>query len=86
MVRNLLVRRNRVSDLYSPLLILLTLRGVITVIQTAGQIVVACLALRGTAPEHRPPILWALRGKAIDNDERYKRIRRPMSRTGRPAP
>jgi hypothetical protein len=50
------------SDLYSPLVILLVFQGVITLIQSVEQLVVACLALRGTAPEHRAPILRALRG------------------------
>jgi hypothetical protein len=52
-----------VSDPYSPLVFLLALRGVITLIQTAERLVVACLALRDTDPEHRAAILRALRGK-----------------------
>lgn len=67
MVRNLLSSEDLVSDLYSPLVLLLALRGVITLIQTVGQLALACLALRGTAPEHRAPILRALSGKPSGN-------------------
>jgi hypothetical protein len=50
------------SDLSSPLLLLLVLQGVIVFIRTAGQIVILCIALRGTAPEQRARILGALHG------------------------
>jgi hypothetical protein len=51
------------SDPYLPLLLLFAFRGMITLIRTVEQLVIVCLALRDTAPEHRAPILRALRGK-----------------------
>jgi hypothetical protein len=59
-----------VPDLYSPLVLLLAFRSVITLIQTTEQLVVAYLALRRTAPEHRAPILRALRGASIGDRPR----------------
>jgi hypothetical protein len=50
------------SDLSSPLLLLLASQGVIVLIRTTGQIVITCIALRGTAPEQRARILGALHG------------------------
>jgi hypothetical protein len=55
------------SDPYLPLLLLFAFRGMITLIRTVEQLVIVCLALRDTAPEHRAPILRALRGKPTDD-------------------
>jgi hypothetical protein len=52
------------SDLSSPLLLLLAFQGAIALIRTAGQIVIMCIALRGAAPEQRARILRALHGKS----------------------
>jgi hypothetical protein len=52
-------------SLYSPLLLVLAFRGVITFIQAAQQLLLAYLALRRTAPEHRAPILRALHGTTV---------------------
>jgi hypothetical protein len=51
------------SALLSPLLLVLAFQGVVVSIRTAGQIVLVCIALRGTAPEQRARILQALHGK-----------------------
>jgi hypothetical protein len=51
------------SDLSSPLLFLLAFQGVIVLTRAAGQILIVCIALRGTAPEQRARILRALRGE-----------------------
>lgn len=51
------------SDLSSPLLLILAVQGVIALIRTVGQIVIMHIALRGTVPEQRARILRALRGK-----------------------
>jgi hypothetical protein len=64
--QNLTARRDHVHDLYSPLVLVLAIRSVIVLLQTVEQLVVACLALRDTPPEHRAPILRALRGKPGD--------------------
>lgn len=81
------------SDLYSPLVLLLAFRGVIIpLIQTVEQLVVTCLALRDTGPEHRAPILRALRGKPDDRPrtpntrERNSLPFTALSQTGEQAP
>ena len=67
------------SDLYSPLMLFLAFRALAVLIQTVGQVVVVCLALRGAAPEHRAPILRALGGKTSDDTRQKRRSRSPTA-------